>query len=151
MKVYNRCEVILLKQSFFFLSYLRFFLLPHQVTLVNNLVCFPMYFSTCQYNLIKAFINIVDLGVNVWQKWVTCMSCSRSCFSLLKIHQTLYTSIIFHVVSYCLPKIVLLLLKLSLYIMWEVNPTFSPQRSSQLCQHYLFGQLGLMTQNEGNP
>lgn len=55
----------MLKQSFFFLSYLRFFLLSHQVTHVSNLVCFPMYFSTCQYNLIKAFINIVDLGVNV--------------------------------------------------------------------------------------
>lgn len=31
------------------------------------------------------------------------------------------------------------------------EPNFFPQRSSQLCQHYLFSQLRLMTQNEGNP
>lgn len=50
-------------------------------------------------------LNIVDLGVSVWQKWVNSTSYSPSCFTSLKLCQNLYNSFFFPVVSYYLPKI----------------------------------------------
>lgn len=90
-EVYNRYEVILIKHFFFFLS-LSLLLLPlhpHEVAHVNNLVSITIYFSTCPFNYIKAFANIVGLWFSVGENKSTVCFVLHLVFltqNIMKIH-----------------------------------------------------------------